>query len=129
MFTQETDTKMRAAAPAILRVGLSLVILWFGYVQVAHTADWIGMVPDYAVKLLPLPPEALVLGNGIFELVFGFALLLGVYTRLVAGILTLHLAHILTVVGYNPIGVRDFGLMLAMLSVFLYGKSSWRLGK
>lgn len=77
------------------------------------------MVPLYATALVPLPVGTLILGNAIFELLFGVALLLGLYTRLVAGILTLHLAHIVTIVGYNAIGVRDFGLTLAMFSVFL----------
>lgn len=120
-----TESKMKELAPSVLRAGLALVVIWFGYAQIAHPADWIGMVPDYATAIIPLPVHILVIGNAIFELLFGTGLILGFHTRLVAGILTLHLLHIVTIVGYNAIGVRDFGLATAVFAVFLYGPDAW----
>jgi uncharacterized membrane protein YphA (DoxX/SURF4 family) len=59
--------------------------------------------------------------NGWFEISFGLCLLFGFYTRIVALFLALHLLEIMYSVGYSPIGVRDFGLTIAMFSVFLFG--------
>ncbi len=118
---------MKEYAPTVLRIGLSCVVIWFGFSQLTNPTMWTSMVPLYATALVPIPVSILVLGNAIFELLFGFALLLGLYTRFVAGILTLHLAHIVTIVGYNAIGVRDFGLTLAMLAVFLHGPSRYSI--
>ena len=59
--------------------------------------------------------------NALFELVFGFLLLFGWQTRIAALLLALHLFDIMYVVGYGEIGVRDFGLAIATLVVFMNG--------
>lgn len=112
---------------SIVRIGLSLVYLWFGSSQVLHPAEWAITVPNYATKILPVSAEAFVLGNGIFEIVFGLLLLIGIYSRFVSGILALHTLHIVTIVGYNAIGVRDFGLAISMIGVFLASPDAWTL--
>lgn len=111
----------------VLRIGLSLVLLWFGLSQLTHPGDWVSWVPGYATALSHLSATVLVLGNGILETVLGVALLLGFWTRLVAFLLALHLLHLAITVGYNDIGVRDFGLAIAMLSVALHGADTWTL--
>jgi len=73
------------------------------------------------VGLSGLSAVILVKVNAWFELIFGLALFFGIYTRFVSLLLALHLANIAYVVGYNPTGVRDFGLMIATLSIFLSG--------
>ena len=112
--------KAKVYAPSVVRIGIALVFLWFGISQVTDPSVWTALIPDY-VKALPLSDMQLVLGNGIFEIIFGTLLLIGLWTRISALLLSIHLLHILTVVGYNAIGVRDFGLLLACVSIFLYG--------
>jgi uncharacterized membrane protein YphA (DoxX/SURF4 family) len=119
------DTK-RSYAPVVLRIGVCLVYLWFGISQIMNQSRWVAMVPEYA-SLVPISTENLVLINGISEVVLAILLLIGWRVRIVALLLTIHAFHIMTVVGYTPIGVRDFGIFIAVLSVFLYGADRWSL--
>ncbi len=65
--------------------------------------------------------------NGAFEIIFGLCLLLGYFTQVTALFLALHMLDITFTVGYTSIGVRDFGLAVATISVFLYGSDMWCL--
>lgn len=114
-------------APTVLRIGLALVFLWFGYSQVIDQIDWVDYVPASVVSMSGLTAETLVLLNGLFELVFGVALLLGFWTRTAALLLALHMIHITYIAGFDATGVRDFGLTIATIAVFLYGKDKFTL--
>ncbi len=115
---------MKKYAPTVLRIGLSLVFLWFGTQQLLHTASWLKMIPQSIVDISGFTAPTLVHFNGAFEIVFGICLLLGFFTRITALLLSLHLLNITFVVGYGATGVRDFGLSFAMISLFLYGADS-----
>jgi uncharacterized membrane protein YphA (DoxX/SURF4 family) len=122
---------MKKYAPTIVRVGIALVVLWFGSQQITSPDSWIRLIPDWATGATGLSALTLVKINGWTEIIFGLLHLVGFWTRISALILTLHLAMITFVVGYGPVGVRDFGLTLAALSTFLNGASplsvdSWR---
>jgi len=116
-------------APAVLRVGISLVFLWFAFQQLTNTDAWTGFVPDLAVSLSGLSAETLVLLNGAFEMVAGLALITGFYTRLAAALLSLHMFHIIFVVGYSAISVRDFGIAIAALSIALAEADRWTIDR
>lgn len=120
-MNNKTTTMLRMYAPSVLRYALSLVILWFGLQQVTHTADWTAYVPESVAAMLHVSALTLVMFNGIFELVFGILLIVGIQTRWVALLLALHLLDIMYTVGYGEIGVRDFGLAIATFSIFMYG--------
>ena len=64
-----------------------------------------------------------------FELVFGLTLFVGFYTRLSAFLVALHLLDITFTVGYSAIGVKDFGLSISALAVFLSGSDIWSVDK
>lgn len=117
---------MAKYAPLIVRVGVSLVFLWFGLQQLTDPSSWLGWLPTYALSL-PISPLNLVYLNGAFEAIFGLLLISGLYTRLAASLLALHMAHIISVVGYGEIGVRDFGIFMATVSVALRGKDNFSL--
>jgi uncharacterized membrane protein YphA (DoxX/SURF4 family) len=102
----------------ILRLSLAGVFLWFGFSQLFNSLAWVGIVPDWAVNLLHMPPAFIVLGNGLLEVVLGSLLALGILSRYVALVLALHLFVIAFEMGFSAIGVRDFGLSFATLSVF-----------
>lgn len=108
----------------VLRLGLSAVFLWFGFSQVLDGQGWIGWVPVWATNFSGLSPEAIVFGNGLFEVVFGLLLITGFWMRYVAGLLALHMALITLGVGFNEIGVRDFGLTAAVLALALLSSDS-----
>ena len=106
----------------ILRFGLSAVFLWFGFSQLLDGINWVYLVPDWAVNTLNLPPAMLVLGNGLAEVILGTLLAMGIWTRIVALLLGLHLALITLTLGISPTGVRDFGLVLSTFALAVMGK-------
>ncbi len=101
----------------ILRLGLAVLFLWFGFSQLLDGQNWVGWVPEWAVNLLHLPPAMIVLANGAFEVVAGAALAIGIFVRPAAALLGLHLAVLVFEIGANDIGMRDFGLMAACFAL------------
>lgn len=122
------NTTSKDIAPIVLRIGLSLVFLWFSYSQLTNPEMWTRLVPEYAVSLSGMTATTLVYANGIFELVFGLLLLAGLFVRVAALLLALHLVGIINSLGYGSMGVRDFGLCLATFAVFFFGNDKWCLG-
>ncbi len=105
----------------ILRLSLAIVFLWFGFSQLMDGVNWVYLVPEWAVNIIHLPPAMIVLGNGLFEVVAGTLLAMGFFVRPIAVLLALHLALIAFELGLTPVGVRDFGLTMATLSLaFLF---------
>ncbi len=119
---------MKKFAPILLRVGMAVVILWFGFSQLADPNSWLGFLPSWTTAL-PINQIQLIYLNGWFEVTFGLCLLFGFYTRFVALFLALHLLDIAYVVGYDGLGVRDFGLALATVSVFLSGSDAFSIDR
>ena len=110
---------------ALLRYGLGVVLLYFGFSQIFNPTDWSGLVPGFVNSIISA--SDFVFYNGIFEIIFATLLILGIYTRVVAAILTIHLAIITAVLGFIPSGVRDFGLTVASLVTFLDGRDKYCL--
>lgn len=109
----------------ILRIGISSVFLWFGINQLVDQSYFLGYLPDFILN----SPYQLILVklNGLFEIILGLFLLLGLFTRIVSFILFLHLLAIIYSLGYNDIAIRDFGLAVATLAIFLHGKDDFSL--
>jgi uncharacterized membrane protein YphA (DoxX/SURF4 family) len=112
--------KLKTLAPTFLRISMSLVILWFGVQQIIDPTSWLGFLPAWTASL-PISQIHFIYFNGTFEIIFGIFLLIGFYTRIVALVLALHLLDIAYTVGYNAIGIRDLGLALSTMTIFLYG--------
>lgn len=100
----------------ILRIGLGLVIVWFGITQLAEAPEWTSWVPAWTASL-GLAPLTVVYLNGVFETVFGALLLLGIYVRFASALLFIHMLFIIADIGLNSVGVRDFGLAAALLAL------------
>lgn len=103
----------------LLRLSLSFVFLWFGFSQLSNAAMWVSYVPTGATHIMTA--GTLVLLNGLLEVTLGTLLAFGIFSRSVALILALHLLVISSSFGFTAIGVRDIGLSLATLSLFLLG--------
>ena len=123
----DTSEKMKVFAPVVLRIGLALVFLWFASQQILNTDMWTSFIPSWITSISGLDATFWVHFNGAFEIVFGLCLLTGYFTRTTALLLALHMLDITFTVGYSSIGVRDFGLAIATLAVFLYGTDVWCL--
>jgi uncharacterized membrane protein YphA (DoxX/SURF4 family) len=112
--------------PVVLRIGISLLYLWFGFSQIFNPGEWISFLPDYA-SLVPVSREHIVLINGLSEVFMASLILIGWKVRWVASFLAIHAFHILITVGYNAIGVRDFGILVAVVTIALNGADRWSL--
>lgn len=111
----------------VLRVGLSILFLWFGFSQFLDQSAWISWVPQWAMNLTGLEAEMIVLLNGGFEIAFGVLLALGLYIRPAAALLGLHLAVLVFEIGLSPIGLRDFTIMMASFALALMPPDSYSL--
>ena len=118
---------MNKYASSVLRIGLALVFLWFGTKQIMSPSEWVGYIPKSLVGIFSLSALKIVYLNGLFEIFFGSALLLGYFTRISALLLALHMLDITYVVGFDAIGVRDFGLAIATIAMFMFGPDSFSL--
>lgn len=118
--------KLEKSGPIVLRIGLALVFLWFGFSQLFNPAQWTGFLPSF-LGLLPISLVKFVLLNGWFEIIGGVMIFLGAYTRPVALLLALHLFGITLTIGWNALGVRDFGLAVATLVIFMQGAGNLSL--
>jgi len=121
--------KLKPFAPVLLRLGIGALFLWFGFDQFIHTSDWLAYVPQSISDMLPIGTATIVHLNGAFEILFGLALFLGFYTRFAAFLLALHLIDITYIVGYSALGVRDFGLTIATIAIWLNGKDFFSLDR
>jgi len=114
-------------APIILRYGIGLVYLWFGISQLLNPANFVGYLPDFIFN--SSYATTFVLINAVFEIIASILLISGIFTRIVAILLALHLLAITIDVGYGEIGVRDFGLTIATITIFLWGEDEWCMEK
>ena len=112
-------------APIAVRLAISFVVLWFGINQLINPEQFMGYLPEFLLQFNYA--QNLVILNGLFELIFGTMLAMGLFVRPVALILTLHLLSIAISLGYNDIAIRDIGLTLATCSIFLGGADKWCL--
>ncbi len=121
----EFFVERKELATPLIRIGLALVLLWFGIEQLRNQDLWIGYIPPWAFDAIPLQPATFVLFNGIFDFSMGALLLAGFYTRAIAALTALHLLGIIFSVGSNEIAARDFGLMMAAISLVFSGAGKW----
>lgn len=122
------NQKLSSYAPLVLRLGLAAVVAWFGISQISDTESWADIVPAWAVSYSHLSALTIVHLNGWFEVVAAALLALGVGVRWVGLLLSLHLLVIASDFGLSsPTGVRDFGLAIALLSIFFAGQDQYCL--
>ena len=117
----------REIAARIVRIGMSLVFLWFGLNQLFQPDNFMGYLPSF-ILASDLAKQAILL-NGAFNVVFGGLLLAGLFTRLVSVFLVLHLLSISVSLGYNDVMIRDIGLMFATASIYFSSPDKWTLDK
>lgn len=116
--------KKKIAKP-LLRIVLSLVFLYFGISQIISPSNWAGFVPGFLTG--GFSANNWVIFNGILEITLGLFLIIGLYVGFSSIILAVHLFFIALSVGFNPIGIRDFGLAFATFVIFLNGADKWCL--
>jgi uncharacterized membrane protein YphA (DoxX/SURF4 family) len=123
-----TTTTRQKLGINLLRLGIAGVFLYFGFSQLFDSLSWVGIVPEWAVNLLHLPPAMIVMMNGIFEVILGSMLAMGFFVPIISFLLGLHLLVIAFEFGFVPTGIRDFGLVVASFALsLLYNKDEKQL--
>jgi len=114
--------KYTSYSPSVLRIGISLIILWFGFTQLFNPEWGLSWLPSWT-QAIPLEPLTIITLNGIAEIILGILLLTGFLIRISSGLLILHLLTIVIFgIGYNDVAIRDIGIIFALVAVFLHGK-------
>ena len=111
---------LKEYTPAIARWGVGVVFFIFGISQLLNPQSWMAYLPDFALTI-GVSATNLIYMNGVFDLAIGILLLFGIFTRVVSLIGILHIIGIIISIGYNDVAVRDFGLLIVLVSVFLHG--------
>lgn len=100
----------------ILRIGLGLVILWFGVEQILNPNSWIGYVPLWLDSLLTA--TVVVYINGGFEIIASLLLIFNRFVKLSSLLLSIHLVLIIIELGYNATAIRDIGILVGLIALF-----------
>lgn len=116
---------MTFSSRLILRWSFAALFFWFGSQQLFSPASWVGFLPEFT-GYFPIPGEMLVQLNGWLEIVCAFMLLIGLYTRIIAAFLALHLFGIAFTTG-GAIGVRDTVLGMIGIALALSPTDDWAL--
>ena len=122
-----SPSKARAYAPVVLRIGLAVLYLWFGFSEVTNVQMWTSYVPSWATSMSGLSVDTVVLFNGLFEIAMGTLLALGFLVRWVALILALHMLLIVFDIGLTAIGMRDLAIATSTLALSLFGSDGLTL--
>lgn len=122
---------MNSLSAFCLRIGLGVVFVIFGYDKLNTPTNWLLYVPPDLPRLLQENVGATIYDlfrwQGVIELVIGAQLLVGFFTRFWAFVACLLLASIVTSLGFDPTGVRDFGLLFMALGLFFLGGGLWSI--
>ena len=103
----------------LVRVGIAITFLWIGILIVKQPEAWGGYLRPWAVRLLPVPLEQVMLGTAIIDIIIGALLLVDRLTHIAAFVGALHLVIILITSGITDITIRDVGLLAASLAVMI----------
>lgn len=119
------NSSLPSWAPVVLRYAMAGVFFYFGISQLTQPDMWLSLIPDWATNLSSMTASTIVMMNGIFEVIMASLLILGLLVRPVALLLAAHLFVIAFELGFNPLGIRDFGLAFATLAVGIQGNDRW----
>lgn len=131
------DSRLRpyaAHAPAVLRVGLGLVILLEGTHKLVAPAVWADYAAPWVLWLWPAPMVPTMVANGVIEVGFGLALLADRYTTLAAAVVAVSIAFVvvnLATIGlasgeFVDVAIRDVGLVALAVGVTLQSAAGER---
>lgn len=105
----------------LLRLGLGGVFIWFGIDKFFHPKLWSAYMPPWFSGILPVEMFTFIYLLGVFEIIVGLLVLIGLYTKFAAGISAAFLLGIIASLGLNEIMIRDVGLLFLALGIAVLG--------
>lgn len=106
---------MKNISEKILRISLSLLLIYFGIAQIMDPQAWTSYIefslPDF------IDPIYLVLFNAAMEIFFAILIATRVFMKTSALLMGTHVLFIGIMIGFNPTGVRDFALAGAFFAL------------
>jgi len=105
----------------LLRLGLGGVFLVFGIDKFFHPKLWSAYMPPWFSGILPIELFTFIYLLGVFEIIVGVLVLIGLYTRSAAIISAAFLLGIIASLGFNDIVIRDAGLLFLALGIAVLG--------
>jgi uncharacterized membrane protein YphA (DoxX/SURF4 family) len=114
----------------VMRIGLGVVIFLAGAHKLVAPDVWTKYAAPWVTALWPesvVSFDLVMMVNGMFELLFGVALIAGFYTTIVAGVITLSLLAVVFDLAtgailtgkFVDILIRDLGLVALAVGVTL----------
>ena len=101
----------------VLHIGLGITILWMG-ILIWQSPALFGSFLQPAMLERISNIEAMMQVVAVFDIILGILLIVGFWSWLFASIAALHLLGIIIGIGgFSDIVARDFGLMLAAVSL------------
>ena len=101
----------------VLRIGLGMTFLYAGLHVAFDPTSWIGFVPHWLGMIVN--PHLFLVIHGIAEIILGGLILSGFFLPAASLLVFLDLFSILVFYGVDDATFRDFGLMMAVLALFL----------
>ncbi|MFD6140387.1 hypothetical protein [Promicromonospora sp. NPDC060271] len=117
---QRVRTDPAYAAFLLMRVGFTVLPIWMGVDKFADgLTDWPEYLAPWIVALLPFSAQTAMHVVGVVEIVAGVAV--AIKPRYAAYVVAAWLAgiifNLLTYSGFYDVALRDFGLLLAALTL------------
>lgn len=108
---------MKNLAMWALRIGLSITFIWIGYLVLQNPGGWAKSIQPWAVQLMPVMPENMMVLTGYFDIAVGIMLLINPMVGIAALLGTVHLAGVVLTISSSGIIARDLGLLGAALAL------------
>ncbi len=103
----------------IYSFALGFVFLVFSLWQLTQPGYWLAYFPDW-IESFALSKNLIIKLNGIFDFIVGICLILGIYPLIFSALASIHLFGVILIIGvFNDIAVRDIGLLLLAIGIFL----------
>lgn len=108
-------------ALGILIAAQVFVFAWFGLDKLRNPLLWTGFLPPSLDGFFGVGGDSWIVVIGLIELLLALLLLVPVrrVRQAAAVLIALHLAGVLTQVGWNDVGARDIGLLLSDLATLI----------
>ncbi len=116
--------KKEDAGLLLLRLGLGGVFVWFGIDKFFHPQFWSVFMPEWFSSVLPVELFTFIYLLGMFELIVGGLVLIGLYAKISAIICAAFLLGIIASLGLNDVMIRDAGLLFLALGISALGAGS-----